>query len=218
MAPNRIRIVCFDVGGVIARHCRTWREGCLAAGLPMRDRCESDVMTKMRKQHAIQLMCGKIEPEVFYQRMAETTGGLYSPEEIELIHHRWLGQEYEGVGPVVRRLVEAGRAETGVLSNTNAPHWSRFLPKNGRPPELPTVSLLNHRYASHELGLAKPMPEIYAKFEALTGFKGAEILFLEDMPENLAAAAARGWTTAPIDHTRETAGQIQGALERHGLV
>jgi FMN phosphatase YigB (HAD superfamily) len=212
------RIVCFDVGGVIARHCRTWREGCLAAGLPVRDGCESGEMTRLRKQHAMLLTCGKIDPPTFYQRMAETTGNLYTPAEIELIHHRWLGREYEGVGDVIRRLVGTGRVETGVLSNTNAPHWARFLPRGDAPPDLPTVSLLSHRYASHELGLAKPMPEIYARFEELTGFRGRDILFLDDLPENLAAASARGWTAAHIDHTRETAPQIEHTLQRHGIL
>jgi FMN phosphatase YigB (HAD superfamily) len=211
-------MVCFDLGGVLVKHRRTWREGCAAAGLPVRDGAESEEMSRQRRLLAQLLTTGEIGEADFYRRMAETTGGLYTPEDIGRIHHAWLGPEYDGVGPVVQRLIDAARAETGVLSNTNAPHWARQAANGGRPPEFPTASLLRHRHASHLLGHMKPAPEIYAAFERLTGFAGAEILFLEDLPENLAAAAARGWTCELIDYTRETAGQIEGALEKYGLI
>ena len=29
-------IVCFDIGGVLVRICRTWEEGCIAADVPLR--------------------------------------------------------------------------------------------------------------------------------------------------------------------------------------
>lgn len=207
-------MVCFDLGGVLVRHCRTWREGCAAAGLDVREGVDSERMTELRKGHSLRLMCGAMGAEEFYQRMAETTGGLYTPREIERLHHCWLGREYEGVTEVVRRLVGAGRVETGVLSNTNAQHWERL----SSAAEYPSVSLLSRRHASHLLGLVKPMPEIYARFEELTGFRGPEILFLEDLPENQAAARARGWRVGAIDWARETAGQIEGVLEGAGVL
>jgi FMN phosphatase YigB (HAD superfamily) len=213
----KIRMVCFDVGGVLVKHSRSWREGVAAAGLELRVETETPEIKARRKEQMALLACGRIDGPTFHLRMSELTGGLYTPEQIERIHHFWLGPEYDGVGPVVRRLVEAGRAETGVLSNTNEAHWARIDPGAGVA-EFPTASMLGKRFASHLLGLAKPSPEIYARFEELTGFRGSEILFLEDMPENLAAAEARGWTVAPIDYTKETAGQIEGALGRYGLI
>src|SRR5262245_18666773 len=123
---STIRLVCFDVGGVLVRHCRTWREGCQAAGLPVHAEAEGLDLTLARKELARLLTTGKIEPEEFYRRMSATTRGLYSAEDVRRIHHAWLGPEYTGVGAVVRRLVAAARAQTGVLSNTNTPHWSRF--------------------------------------------------------------------------------------------
>jgi len=218
VAPPRIKIVCFDIGGVLVRHCRTWREGCAAAGLDVREGSESDEAGRERKKLSERLVCGQIGMEEFCRLMSMTTGGLYTPVEIERLHHHWLGAEYHGVGPVVRRLIDAAKVQTGVLSNTNVGHWARLDPRGGVSAEYPTVSLLGNKYASHLLGMAKPMPQIYQKFEELSGFQGPEILFLEDMPENQAAAAARGWQVAPIDYTRETAGQIDGALVEAGLV
>lgn len=213
-----IRIVCFDIGGVLVQHRRTWREGCEAAGLPIRGSAESESVARLRKDLARQFTIGAIDEAAFCLRMSEAGNHLYSPAEIRLIHHAWLGPEYPGVGDVVRRLVDSGRVATGILSNTNAAHWARLEPSAAGPAEFPTPSLLSNRHASHLLGAMKPDAEAFAAFERHTGFAGPEILFLEDLPDNLAAAAARGWTCHAIDFTRPTADQIESALAAHGIL
>ncbi len=39
----------------------------------------------------------------------------------------------------------------------------------------------------------KPDAKIYEALEELTGRRGAEIVYLDDRPENVAGGAARGW-------------------------
>jgi 2-haloacid dehalogenase len=46
---------------------------------------------------------------------------------------------------------------------------------------------------SYEVGGLKPQPEIYAAMEAMTGRRGADLIYLDDRAENVAAGAARGW-------------------------
>ncbi len=46
---------------------------------------------------------------------------------------------------------------------------------------------------SYEVGGMKPQPEIYAAMEAMTGRRGADLVYLDDRPENIATGAARGW-------------------------
>ena len=46
---------------------------------------------------------------------------------------------------------------------------------------------------SYEIRSMKPDARIYEALEAMTGRRGAEILYLDDRPENVAAGAARGW-------------------------
>ena len=48
---------------------------------------------------------------------------------------------------------------------------------------------------SHEVGAMKPSSKIYAALEKLTGKHGAEIVYLDDRPENIEAADVRGWQT-----------------------
>lgn len=220
MNNGRIRLVCFDVGGVLVKHCRTWAEGCRAAGLPLHPIAESPEMVTRRRELSRLLTTGKIGIGEFCRRVGHLLEDAYSPRDVERVHHAWLGTEYDGVYAVVQRLVRTG-VPTAALSNTNGAHWARFdSPASDTALEFPTVGLLRHRHASHLLGFAKPDPGAYGAFERAIGFEGdpGSILFLDDLSENVAAAGARGWTAERIDHTSETAGQIEAVLVRHGLL
>jgi HAD superfamily hydrolase (TIGR01509 family) len=46
---------------------------------------------------------------------------------------------------------------------------------------------------SHEIGCMKPAAASYDAVEKLTGRRGAELIYLDDRPENVAGAASRGW-------------------------
>jgi FMN phosphatase YigB (HAD superfamily) len=46
---------------------------------------------------------------------------------------------------------------------------------------------------SYEVGAMKPQPEIYAAMEKMCGQRGADLIYLDDRAENIAAGAARGW-------------------------
>lgn len=46
---------------------------------------------------------------------------------------------------------------------------------------------------SYEIGAMKPQPEIYAAMEKMCGRSGADLIYLDDRAENIAAGAARGW-------------------------
>jgi FMN phosphatase YigB (HAD superfamily) len=48
---------------------------------------------------------------------------------------------------------------------------------------------------SYEVKAMKPDAKIYEALEAMTGEHGAEILYIDDRPENIVAGAARGWRT-----------------------
>ena len=50
----------------------------------------------------------------------------------------------------------------------------------------------------------KPDPKIYEALEKLTGRRGAEILYIDDRPENVAGGAARGWQTILHETPEET--------------
>ncbi len=48
---------------------------------------------------------------------------------------------------------------------------------------------------SHEVGAMKPDALIYEAMEKMCGRRGADIIYIDDRAENIAAGAARGWRT-----------------------
>lgn len=66
---------------------------------------------------------------------------------------------------------------------------------------------------SHEVGAMKPLPKIYEAMEAMCGRRGADLIYLDDRPENVAAGTARGWRA--IQH--ESAAKTRTALAGLGI-
>ena len=62
---------------------------------------------------------------------------------------------------------------------------------------------------SYEVGAMKPDAPIYEAMETMCGRRGADLIYLDDRAENIAAGAARGWRTvlhaSPEQSRRELA-------------
>lgn len=209
-------LVVFDWGGVIVRICRSWEEGCAAAGLPVRPGVEDPSLRARRRALAQDYQVGAIGCEAFAGAIAEATGGLYTPGEVLKIHDAWLLDEYAGVDRVIDDLHAAG-VETGMLSNTNARHWRRQHDDVDGAPAFRVAARLRRRCASHLLRLAKPDAAIYDAFCREAGAAPRDILFFDDLEENIAAARAAGWRAHRIDHEADTAAQMRAALAEHGV-
>ena len=67
---------------------------------------------------------------------------------------------------------------------------------------------------SYQQRVMKPDPRIYEAVERMASRRGAELLYLDDVNENIQAAAARGWQV--ILH--ETVQRTQDAFEKLGLL
>ena len=67
---------------------------------------------------------------------------------------------------------------------------------------------------SYEHGLMKPEAGLYEVVERQCGRRGAEILYLDDLPENIAAGAARGWQVI----LQESPEKTLAAIEKMGLL
>ncbi|MDX2147214.1 MAG: HAD-IA family hydrolase [Planctomycetota bacterium] len=219
IASRSIRVVCFDWGGVILRICRSWSEACAKAGLDVRGDSASSEHAAHRRAAAHAFQTGAIDEATFTRRLSEALGGLYTPEEVGRIHDAWLIEEYAGVAEVIAHLNRVERVQTALLSNTNERHWRRRAPRAGCTlPTFPTITTLRHPHASHILRCAKPEESIYVAFEHAVGAKPHEILFFDDLEENIRTAGARGWHVCQIDHTGDTALQISRQLASHGLL
>ena len=207
--------VCLDLGGVVIRHCRSWEEGCAAAGLKNRDPDRMAQMELMMERRTLNdaHQRGEISPEQFWQGVSESTGGLYTPEEVEHLHLSWILEEYEFVPELVRELASTPGVRTGCLSNTNEAHWTRATRYDGGP--LTNCAAVKHMeilLASHEMGCVKPDEAIYEKAERISGYPGERIVFFDDLDRNIDAAKARGWRAHKIDHEGCPATQMRKVL------
>ena len=106
--------------------------------------------------------------------------------------------EYPGWSTLSDRLDRLG-VDTALLSNTNALQWELLSPTGPKAGGYPAIGRLRHRFASHQLRLAKPDPAIYAAVEKATGHAGDHVLFFDDKLENIEAARGCGWTAVQID-------------------
>jgi HAD superfamily hydrolase (TIGR01509 family) len=83
--------------------------------------------------------------------------------------------------------LRAARIPAWIFSNTNE------LAKGHIRSRFPFFSRFDGYVLSCEHGAMKPDPRIYQVVERKTGRSGADILYLDDRPENVAAGLARGW-------------------------
>ena len=212
MSERPIRVVCFDLGGVVVRICRTWEEACARVGVEVRDRSRFEAPELRARRHAITdaYMAGQVGCDEYCARIAEATGGLYSPDEVRAVHLAWTRGEYEGIGAVIDRLNRIPGITTACLSNTSHSHWISLE-------TLGPIRSLSRRLASHHMGLLKPHAEIYRAAERELGAKPSEIVFFDDLEENIAGARACGWHAEQIDHDGDPAAQITAHLRGHGI-
>lgn len=89
---------------------------------------------------------------------------------------------------LVSQLRSAGQ-RLGILSNTCEAHWDYAF--DGRYTFL--TNLFDVYALSYKLKSLKPEPEIYAAAARLAGYEPTEIFFVDDRPDNVAAAIASGF-------------------------
>jgi putative hydrolase of the HAD superfamily len=75
-----------------------------------------------------------------------------------------------------------------LLSNTNDLHYRQF-----RAQFAATLAHFDALVLSHEVGLRKPDPRLFAHCQGVAGCPAEQILFLDDLPSNVEAARACGW-------------------------
>jgi len=221
-AAEKIELVCFDLGGVLVRTCTVWSDLCRALQLDVRGDSAAAAAERTRARLVDALQRGDLSTEQWISAMHEALGGLYAAEEIAALLEAVIIDEYAGVDAIVDELHRDG-VSTACLSNTSDTHWAKLVHHDGEAPlpgepRYPTVKRLGAHYASHLLRHTKPAPAIYRAFERATGYAGAQILFFDDLEENVAAAREVGWHAERIDPLTPTVVQLRRHLAAHGVI
>jgi putative hydrolase of the HAD superfamily len=130
---------------------------------------------------------GRLTREEFYEQARKVTGFRGTIEEFG----EFFADIFAEIPPMIEIHAELRRRgiPTYIFSNTNdlaVEHIRR---------NFTFFRNFDGYIFSYEVGAMKPDAKIYEALEKLTGRQGAEILYLDDRPENVAGGAARGWRT-----------------------
>jgi HAD superfamily hydrolase (TIGR01509 family) len=131
------------------------------------------------------------------------TGGLAEFSEL-------FGNIFSPIQPMIElhAALRARGVPTYIFSNTNE------LAIRDIRERFPFFQHFDGYVFSYEHGALKPDPRIYEVVERLSGRCGAEILYLDDRPENIQGGAVRGWRA--ILH--ETPDKTRAAVTETGLI
>lgn len=204
-----VKLVVFDLGGVLVRVTPTWGAALERAGLPASSDLASIPLGAWPS--LVDYQAGRLDETAYFELLGGFLG--VSREEAERVHAAILVEPVAGTAELVAELHERGLG-TACLSNTNGPHW-RELRFSGR---FPAISALRAPFVSHELGLEKPQPEIYALVESRMNLLPEQILFFDDHAVNVEAARRAGWQAYTVDPEGDPAHQMRGVLAERGLL
>jgi HAD superfamily hydrolase (TIGR01509 family) len=185
MARNQ-QWLLFDLGGVLMRF-----RG-IDALADMTGLSTTRVHEMLLHSDAVQtFQQGRCTPEDFGIAMVDE---LALPIDPTALLHQWTEWEdgpMEGALELLDHLAQ--NSNIACLSNTNVLHWDRLTSRYG----------LDHRffkrYVSHEIGLSKPDPRIFAHVTGDMGVLPADITYFDDNAEIVEAALTFGFNAHRVD-------------------
>ena len=132
--------------------------------------------------------------------------------EITWWHDRWIelaSPRIEGSIALLRALRARG-VPCFALTNFGAESFDAAGSK------LDFLGDFDRLYVSGKMGVIKPDPRIYQMVEQDCGLSGDRLIFADDKPENIAAAADRGWRTHQFESWQGWAERVvaEGLLTR----
>jgi FMN phosphatase YigB (HAD superfamily) len=212
-----VRVVCFDLGGVLVRIHGGWRAACRDTGIGYDPVLDSDAFRARVRPILDAQQRGACTLADASAALASATGGRYTSEQIATLHGSWLQGLYDGVESLLTSLHAVDGLVTACLSNTDPSHWERLSNWSPGAPYR-TLGALRHQFASCVLGLAKPDRAIYEAVTCALDARPEQVLFFDDTLHNVEAARAHGWRADRIDPTRETVPQLRDRLAAHGIL
>lgn len=201
-------MVCFDLGGVLARIRRTWQACADAAGVKTGLR-ETEVydLSDFVLFDAFQL--GSLASPDYLEKLSSYL--MVSQNDAKAVHNAILEAPYEGTAELVQDLKAAGHS-TACLSNTNSLHWEILNSET-----YPSIQGLDFKMVSHTIGLLKPEPAVFRRFDLEAETTPGQVVYFDDHEGNVLAAKKHGWNAILVDHLGDPATQMREALEGFGL-
>lgn len=112
-------------------------------------------------------------------------------DEIRMWHDNWIEMASPAIDHSVRLMSALQARGIPVFSLTNFGVESYDIATS----HYPFLKAFDRDFISGHMKVMKPDPRIYEILETETGLRGDALIFTDDKPENIDAAAERGWRT-----------------------
>ena len=185
----RPKVVVFDLGKVLV----DFDYGIAARNLAASAKVPPEQVGRLIDQSPLlfQFETGRMDNAGFFREVCAATGFCGTQAQFDALFAD-IFSPIDAMIDLHTQLRSAG-VPTYIFSNTNGIAIRHIRQR------FPFFENFTGYILSYEHGAMKPDAQLYAVVEKVTGAKGAEILYLDDRVENVAAGESRGWQT--ILHT-----------------
>jgi HAD superfamily hydrolase (TIGR01509 family) len=144
---------------------------------------------------------GMFTTQEFYNQIKSVSGFSGTPAEF----NAFFADIFTPIQPMIDLQTELKktRIPAYIFSNTND------LAVDHIRKRFPFFSDFDGYVLSYEHGAMKPSAKLYEIVERMSGRRGAEILYIDDRPENVEAGSARGWQTILHENPSTTREALQ---------
>jgi len=126
--------------------------------------------------------CGKITTEEFLDALYPIFDCQFSREQILHAYDAIIVEDHHEIIPFVQQAQK--KYKIAILSNTSPSHWEKVLRISS------LVKLFPQTFTSFQLGAMKPSPIVYKKICEIMNVEPSEVIFIDDLQENVAGAIA----------------------------
>lgn len=190
------KVVIFDLGKVLL----DFDYGLVASRVAARGKKSAEEIAHflLQTRPLYQFETGLLTKAEFHRQVCDATGYCGTADDFAIE----FGDIFTPIDPMIQLQAElrAGGVPTFIFSNTNE------LAINHIKKAYPFFGNFDGYILSYEHRAMKPDPAIYKVVEKVSGCSRAELLYLDDRPENTAQGSERGWQTithyCPVE-TRE---------------
>jgi len=203
MNSNQLRVILFDLGGVLVE----------LTGVPrllswLGNRITPEELWEMWLSSPVvrSFETGRSGPEEFADHLIREMGLPVNRDEFIREFTLWPKRSFDGAHNLLHRLSPTYVRAT--LSNTNVLHWPRYMGEMG------FSHAFDHHFASHLIGRIKPDEDAFHYVVDKLGHSASAILFLDDNELNVIGARRVGMRAVCVKGVREA----EQALLRHGVI
>ena len=206
---QRVKAVVFDFGGVLSKQPRAAEIRRMSAACGLAPEAFLELFRELRPDYDR----GTLSTAAYWQRFLQAAGRAPEDGLIAWLQTRDLASWSRARRSMVRwsRSLRRGGWATAVLSN---------MPRELRAPierRFRWLAEFPVRVYSCEVGRIKPEPEIFTLCLDRLGLRAQEVLFLDDHPDNVAAASRLGLQALVFHSPAQFARELEEGFDLPGL-